>query len=151
MIAWIGNFTGDTRELDRQYILNEYTGLKPFEDIDIANPRLIMNYDANVAKCNYMEIPEWNRKYFITGVSVTTGNRMIISAHVDVLGTYADDIKTWDAYIGRSSSSVNPYLSDGMTPIKTALQVHNIPFSENPFSADMVHSNYVLTVVGGMK
>ena len=42
---------------------------------------------------NYMTIPDFGRKYFITGIRSVRNGLVEISGHVDVLSTYATQIR----------------------------------------------------------
>ena len=61
---------------------------------------------------NYMEIPIFNRKYFITDIRSIGRDRWEVSAHVDVLDTYASAIKSNTAVIRRQENVYNLYLND---------------------------------------
>lgn len=63
---------------------------------------------------NYIHIPEFNRYYFVTNV-VSDNNKLItISAHVDVLKSFASDIRECGAIIRRQENVYNLLLDDGM-------------------------------------
>lgn len=63
--------------------------------------------------CNYMEIPAFNRSYFIDDIRSTGNNRFEISAHVDVLTTYQNEIKACTGIIARQETLWNLYVDDG--------------------------------------
>ena len=62
-----------------------------------------------------MEIPVFNRKYFITDIQSIGSDRWEVSAHVDVLDTYASAIKSNSAVIRRQENVYNLYLLLGST------------------------------------
>lgn len=98
-----------------------------------------------VSSFNYMYIPQLKRYYFITDISYLKGKRVEITGRVDVLKTYATDIKNSTQLIDRQEHKKNMYLDDDHYPIKkkTAIVVENFgdSFTEN--------GNFVLTTVGG--
>lgn len=63
---------------------------------------------------NYIHIPEFNRYYFVTGVSTDVNGLIAISCHVDVLMSYASQIKQCKAIIKRQENKYNLYLDDGI-------------------------------------
>lgn len=61
---------------------------------------------------NYIEIKEFNRKYFVTNVVSVRQNLWELHCHVDVLSTYADAIKKLSGIIARQENNYNLYLDD---------------------------------------
>lgn len=84
-------------------------------DTDLLNPILEVAYDSSVisAGYNYIHIPDWKRYYFITDISFSM-QRMFISCKVDVLMTYATEIKNLNAIVLRQQAKANAdlYLPD---------------------------------------
>ena len=85
-------------------------------DCSILSPVLETAYSADIITCNYMYIQEWSRYYYIDDMTVSA-QRIYIKAHVDVLKTYAEDIKGCRAIIRRqertgAGSKTNLYLQD---------------------------------------
>lgn len=85
-------------------------------DCSILSPVLETAYSADLITCNYMYIQEWARYYYIDDMTVSA-QRIYIKAHVDVLKTYAADIKGCTAIIRRqertgAGSKTNLYLQD---------------------------------------
>lgn len=64
--------------------------------------------------CNYCTITRFNRQYFITDMRSIRNNLVEVHCHVDVLETYADDIKDLNAIIRRQEKKWNLYLDDGV-------------------------------------
>lgn len=63
--------------------------------------------------CNYMYIETFGRYYFITDIKSITAGIFEVSAHVDVLQTYADSIKNCTGVVARQQENWNLYLDDG--------------------------------------
>lgn len=85
-----------------------------YDPTDRINPVILLDKDqVDLAGCNYMEIPEFGRKYFITNITSEAGNRTAIVGHVDVLSTYDAAIRNCECIAARSSSDYNFYLQDG--------------------------------------
>lgn len=105
---------------------------------DIESPDVVSGY-------NYMYIPQLKRYYFITDIRYLRGKRVLINGRVDVLKTYATDIKNSTQLVTRQQNKKNMLLNDSEYPIKkkTAIVVENFgeSFTEN--------GNFVLTTVGG--
>lgn len=80
--------------------------------------------------CNYMTIPEFGRSYFVTDVISTGNNRFIVSGRVDVLTTYASQIRACTGIVARQRDQWNLYIDDGsfkvyQNPILTVKQFPN--------------------------
>lgn len=90
-------------------------------DTNIINPSILIHEPAeDLASFNYMSIPNFNRKYFITEITALTADTCIVSGHVDVLSTYKDGIRNNNAIVGRSETNYNMYIDDDT--IKTDAQ-----------------------------
>lgn len=80
------------------------------DNCNVLNPVIIFNYDANLLAFNYCRIDNFNRFYYVEGFNII-GKTIEITLHVDVLTTYANDIKNSYATITRSNNG-NKYLND---------------------------------------
>lgn len=85
------------------------------DDCSILNPRLDVYTDSDITGKNYMYIPAFGRYYFIDDIVSTNNGYWTISAHVDVLETFADSIKENNAIINKQENldMTNKYLNDG--------------------------------------
>lgn len=114
---------------------------------NVINPSVEIQADAGtIAGKNYFEITEFGRKYFITEVTATGNNRCVVTGHVDVLSTYASEIRANSGVVGRSENRWNLYLDDNM------IKVSSIPkiLTKNGFSGASFSDNpsIVMVVVG---
>ena len=88
---------------------------------NVINPSILCHVSAEtVAGYNYMDIPSFNRKYFITEITALTHDTCMVSGHVDVLSTYKNAIRENTAIVGRSETKYNMYMDDNT--IKTDAQ-----------------------------
>lgn len=84
-----------------------------YEPVDRLNPQIILDKDkVDLTNINYMDIPEFGRKYFITNIVGEAGNKVSIYGHVDVLSTYDAQIRNCPLIAARSESHYNFYLQD---------------------------------------
>lgn len=83
------------------------------EPSSIVDPTIIIERNSPVG-FNYFQIPEFNRYYFLTGVSSDSRNLVAISGHCDVLMSYANQIKASNAILRRNEFLFNLYLDDGI-------------------------------------
>lgn len=115
----------------------------------IINPviQFRINDISDLKTCNYMTIPAFRRKYFVTDIKSVRNNIVEISAHVDVLETYKDDIDANTAIIARSSQSdlYNAYLDDNLLATYQDSYVVSYNFPQK-FSKD--DNNLILCVAG---
>lgn len=74
---------------------------------------LIEGNISDYANCNYMTIPIFGRSYFIRDIKSIRNNIFEINAHIDVLTTYAAQIRSNTAIIHRQENLWNLYLDDG--------------------------------------
>lgn len=111
----------DNRYMDKNIqLLQENVSCDIYEPCDRLNPQLIIDKDLiDLVTCNYCVIPEFGRKYFITDIVPQAGNLVTLNCHVDVLGTYSDEIKHCQLIAARSSNQPNYYLQDDMRIFNT--------------------------------
>lgn len=99
---------------------------------DILNPEFVINLAAQVAaNYNYMEIPEFHRFYFITDMAYDTAQNLVLSAHVDVLKSYAGSIPEIRGMITRSSVASGE-MTDGTLPINECVKTLHIYPASRP-------------------
>lgn len=113
------------------------------DEADIVDPEILIEFDGTLVDCNYMHIPALNRYYFITKIESVRTKLWRITAHCDVLKTYAQAILGTEAVIARSESKYNLYLNDSMFKVYSnpRLQIANFP---NKFTGE----SYVLVMNG---
>ena len=119
----------------------------------IIDPVIIINAsldDVNnvpgFAKSNYARIPAFNRSYFIRDIVSLTNTTLAIYMHVDVLSSFADEIKANTGIVFRAESSAqfNLYLNDG------SLKAYQNPYvMTEPFPHGFTGSAFCLAVAGG--
>ena len=83
---------------------------------DLIDPVFVLNHSGTP---NYSMMSFENRYYFITGIKSIRDNLWEISGHVDVLSTYAAEIKSTSAYV-LYHTHTNTELSDRRLGVKTA-------------------------------
>ena len=110
--------TSDPKEVTKTLgtALVSLTTVQTKSDCSIMSPELEVAYDSNLIKCNYLYIQEWGRYYFIDKI-VVSQQRIFITAHIDVLMTYATEIRKCTAIIRRqekigNAGKTNLYLND---------------------------------------
>lgn len=115
---------------------NETLVLDPDVLIEIENPTIY----------NYMTIEAFNRYYFITEMEHIRQNLWRIKGHVDVLFTYANEIKNSKALVDYTANTyANYYLSDEIWKINTkhSTEIINFPSGFNE------SGEFILITAGG--
>ena len=122
------NMTGSLR--------NESSVIRPSILVEIENPT---NY-------NYMYIPDFGRYYFIKEMTSVRTNLWRLDCEVDVLKSYANEIKTLTVIIDKNKdySRTNQYLDDGSFIIenKNTIEIKNFNSGFND------EASYVLVTAG---
>jgi len=99
---------------------------------------------SNIDSFNYFYIPQFSRYYFITDITAVAGMYRI-SGRVDVLKTYADDIKDSFQIVTRQENKQDRYLHDNMIPISDKQEVQEIEFGD---TFDDSNSLFILVTTG---
>lgn len=99
----------------------------------ILSPKLILS-GVNVANYNYVYIPDFGRYYFITSIDVVDTRRYRISCDVDVLMSFADDIKNLSVISTHAQSNFNRYLPDNI-PVSARRNIIVKEFSQGEINS----------------
>ena len=104
---------------------------------NIINPNILLHVAAeDIALYNYMNISSFGRKYFITEITALNADTCMVSGHVDVLSTYADEIKDLKAVIARQENKYNLYLDDSLFKVDSRTIVQTINFKNGGYFTD---------------
>ena len=144
MIIEVGN-TNDAQEVVNKTfnVVKELNGFLR-ENCDILNP-VITIQTSNPTSYNYCYIPSFGRYYYITNFTSLKNNIWEIHLKIDVLKTYANDIKNHSAIIERQSYKYNVYQNDNEF---ISLNYKKIVTKEFP-TGFTKNGSIVLTVSGG--
>ena len=115
------------------------------DETSIIDPIIKVECDlSQYASCNYLTIPAFNRSYFVKNIrSIRTGI-VEFSCHVDVLSSFADEIKANSAIIYRQENKWNLYLNDGIFKV-----YQNPHVLTKKFPTGFSTQEFVLAIAGG--
>lgn len=120
-------------------------------DISIISPVLILNY-TDMTDINYCYISELNRYYYINNFTYLTGKRIQLNLGIDVLMSYADEIKALKVNVLRYSQIKPTYISDTRIPLYSNTKQYVITFPDNIFNLTEpkeLDKNFLLNIAGG--
>lgn len=115
------------------------------DDTSILRPTIIVKTSDNITGYNYMDIREFSRYYFIDDIVSIHNGIWEVSAHVDVLTTYATAIKANSAVIKRQQGKFNLYLDDPEFKTYASQQILTKKFNASGFDKSL---HYILVVNG---
>lgn len=151
-----GYVTADPRKLDKSAeFLQHSTDISATvkENCSIMNPDFIVSASiVALQTCNYVQVPEWGRYYFVDDLYTMPGGRVAIRCHEDVLTSHASEIANLKLYLDRTQdeSKRSKYLPDGSLPAETRRKCITLDFDSTPFRANYATDKvYILTVLGG--
>lgn len=141
------NTSADKRYLSKSTSLIKEVTCKIKEGTSIINPTVIIKKLSNnhIRKCNYAHISEFDRYYFINDITEAPANQLEISMHVDVLKTYASQIRGISTLILRQENVYSPYYEDK----ETLVRVNRFREKKNIGTVGGADTNYYLTVNNG--
>lgn len=95
---------------------------KVYETTTITEPRLILNYDAEIFQANYCYLGyPYNRYYFMSPPATLPGGRMGIPLTVDVLESFKEGICRTEAFILRAESDCDNLIVDELIPARAGV------------------------------
>lgn len=107
-------------------------------------PVFVIETDSNISEYNYCYIQEFNRYYFISDMVAETNKLWRVYCSVDVLQTYASQIREHKAIIAKQENVWNLYLNDGDT-----FKVYQNPkIVQKTFASGFSGAEFVLIVAG---
>lgn len=98
---------------------------------------------SDVTGCNYLSIPVFGRSYFVNDIRSIRNGLVEFSCHVDVLSTYAEQIKNNTGIIKRQENKWNLYLNDGTFKV-----YQNPNVLTKAFPSGFTTQEFVLAVAG---
>ena len=141
----------DVRKLDKSFTaLGNAVTANATQNCSIIHPVWLLAYSANYETATHVSCSEFGRTYFINDIVMSTGGKCFVYATVDVLTTYASNIKACSGTVIRSESVGAPtMIPDGKLPIFTNERIIDCDnFPSTPFSRTVVNP-YILTTIGG--
>ena len=115
------------------------------QNTSILRPVLIINSANDIFEYDYMYISTFGRYYFIDDIRSAHNNIWEISAHVDVLDTYATAILANTAVLKRQEKKYNLYLDDPEFKTLNTVRVQTKKFPNSGFKKAL---KYMLVVNG---
>lgn len=114
------------------------------EDTSIIDPVIKIECDlSSFTGCNYMTIPAFGRSYFVNNIRSIRNGLVEFSCHVDVLSTFAGQIRNNRAITKRQENKWNLYLNDG------SFKVYQNPMVlTKAFPSGFTTQEFVLAVAG---
>lgn len=115
------------------------------EDCSVIDPvfRIAGFTGFNLKQANYAYISEFGRYYYINNIVCLTNNLYELHLHVDVLKTYASQIRKCNAVISRQEHTRDLYLNDGVFKTRAFPQLEVIQFG-----GGFTDYNYIFTCAG---
>ena len=149
----------DNRALDKisgASSVGTYSTIDAPHDNSVLNPVFIVASDSALFTANYLYCATYGRYYYIDNIEILTGRRVALRCRIDVLQTYADDIKARTATIVRYEKLKN---GEG-APTKYIDSKLPVYPSKNNLTSIIMASDfdtvifpppycYVLTTIGG--
>ena len=117
------------------------------EDCSIINPEIVIASDlASVSAANYCTITEFGRSYFINDMVSLANGLTLLSCHVDVLSSFASEIKANTGIVKRQEKAdvFNLYINDN------SLVAYQNPYVlTEPFPSGFTGASFIMIIAGG--
>ena len=121
------------------------------DNISILSPRVQIAQFSAFKGYNYAYIPDYGRYYYVDDIAVDHGGLLTLSLSVDVLQTYAADIRATKALIYRQTQHTNPLIADSLIQSQVNEVTVTRAFSGGELSNQLPANanNFVLTTYKG--
>lgn len=110
----------------------------------IINPVIMIEAPISLVRtANYLTVSEFERSYFINNITSVRNNLVELNCHVDVLSSFAAQIRANKGIVFRQESNWNLYLNDGV------IEVYQNPIvTTKQFPNSFEGESYVLVLAG---
>lgn len=116
------------------------------DDTSIIDPVIVIEANKTIiSNLNYIKIDEFKRSYFVTGIKSIRNNLWELTCHVDVLSSFASEIRANEAIVKRQENKWNLYLNDDSF---RCYQDPHIVTREFPQGFSTTNASFVLLVAG---
>lgn len=139
----------DSRVLNKQLSGATTRECNIYGDITLGQPSFLVAYDVALFSKNYLYWPLVNRYYYITNITGSKGERLLITAKVDPLMSFRSQIENLSCVIDRAASNRSKWIDDNVYPMEASTQVQNYAADFTPFSTASTGKRYILTTLGG--
>ena len=144
MTITLGNYTGEPNALDKTYtVTNTFDGTLR-DKTSIMDPVVLFQTEP-VTSVNYMYIPAFGRYYFINDIQVKNNQLWEVYGHVDVLKSFATEIRNWYAIVERAENQYNLYLNDPEFQVEQRPQIQLLKF---PAGFERSYAQRILILAG---
>ena len=114
------------------------------EETSIIDPVIKIECDlSDFVNCNYMTIPAFGRSYFVNNIRSIHNGLVEFACHVDVLSSFAGQIRSNTAIIKKQENEWNLYLNDGTFKV-----YQNPNVLTKAFPSGFTTQEFVLAVAG---
>lgn len=114
-------------------------------DASITAPVFILASDNRyLTGTNYLYWQETGRYYYIDEIELLTGGRMAFYCSVDVLQSFATQIKAQTAIVDKQENNANMYFNDGSF-VRDTREFYTVKTFQNGFNDD---GEYILITAG---
>lgn len=137
-------YNEDNNHVNKNELFIEEKDIQLKGQCSIINPTIIFKADGFLPNFNYLEIPDFNRKYFITDM-VYDGNVVEVSCHCDVLSSFFHEIRNNVYLIERQEFKYNSYIVDNELLTRCDKRI----YTENIGQCGGISNNYYLCTTGG--
>lgn len=113
-------------------------------ETSIIDPVIMIECDLSaVVGCNYISISAFGRSYFVNNIRSIRSGLVEFSCHVDVLSSFASQIRGNTAIVRRQENNWNLYLNDG------SFKVYQNPnVLTKAFPSGFTTQEFVLAIAG---
>lgn len=114
-------------------------------DASITSPTFILeSNNSYLSETNYLYWQETGRYYYIDDVQMLTGGRMVFVCSVDVLQSFATQIKAQTAIVDKQENNANMYFNDGSF-VRDTREFYTVKTFQNGFNDN---GEYILITAG---
>ena len=136
--------TSETNQINKNLTNATILNGSLMQGANVINPVIFIEYD-NPTGFNMVNIPDFNRFYFISDYVNRRDNLWELHMSVDVLMSYKSQIKNLNVIVERAENEEDTFIDDGsrITSCKRTQQILNFPTYLN------VNPKFIMYVNGG--
>ena len=137
----------ELNKVDKEIVTVLTCGGELKSETSIIDPSILIECDLNAVKnVNYMTIPRFGRSYFVNNIRSIRNGLVEFTGHVDVLSSFADELRECTGIISRNSDAYDLYLRDNEIKQLARPRFQQLLF-EDGHEPDVDDISYILAVI----
>ena len=140
--------TDDNRKVNKSLTTIASVNLHPLKNVALLTPDFVIDYNAAYLSANYIYVATFGRYYYISDITVSTANTMILHCICDYLMSWKNYFADIPCVVTRNEFIKSTNVPDSKLPVDpVAVDLESLLFTGGTLLG--VTSSFLLQTMGG--